>query len=88
MKSFKLVISSPDGDLFRDNAVKISVRGYEGDLAVMAGHIPFVTPVKPCTCTVELENGEIKTANLEGGILTVSPNEVILLSGTFKWNEQ
>ncbi|MBE7053352.1 MAG: F0F1 ATP synthase subunit epsilon [Ruminococcaceae bacterium] len=87
MKPFKLVISSPDGDLFRDNAVKISLRGYEGDLAVMAGHIPFVTPVKPCECVVEMENNILKKGNLKDGILTVSPTEVILLSGTFKWNE-
>lgn len=85
MKTFPLVISSPNGDLFRDNVISLNLRGTEGDLAVMAGHIPFVTSVKPCDCWVELGNGDIKKAHTEGGILTVSAESVTLLSGTFEW---
>lgn len=85
MKTFPLVISAPDGDLFRGEAVKISLRGAEGDLAVMAGHIPFITSVVPCDCTVELENGDVKNGSTDGGILTVSADSVTLLSGSFAW---
>ena len=85
MKTYKLVISSPEGDLFRDEAVKISVRGVEGDLAVMAGHIPFITTVKECDCSIELENGDIKTGHTDGGILNVAHDTVTLLSGSFEW---
>lgn len=85
MKSYKLVISSPDGDLFRGDATMLSVRGVEGDLAVMAGHIPFITAVKECDCKIELENGEIKTGHTDGGILNVSTDAVTLLSGSFEW---
>ena len=46
MNTFGLTISSPDGNIFQGEAVKLSVRGIEGDLAVMAGHIPFITAVK------------------------------------------
>ena len=81
-----MVISTPDGDLFRDKAVKISLRGTEGDFAIMAGHVPFITPVKPCNCSVELENGEIKTAHTDGGILTASAKEVTFITGSFSWN--
>ena len=42
MKTFKLQIAAPDGMRYDGDAVQISVRGIEGDLAVMAGHIPFV----------------------------------------------
>ena len=43
MKSFRLTISSPDGNCFDGDAVFLSLRGSEGDLAVMAGHIPFIS---------------------------------------------
>lgn len=86
MKSFLLKISSPDGDVFSDEAVKLSVRGTEGDLAVMAGHIPFVSYVKSCDCRIELEDGSEKIGHTEGGVLTVSKEKVILLSGSFTWN--
>ena len=86
MKAFLLKISSPEGDLFSGDVVKLSVRGTEGDLAIMAGHIPFVSYVKPCDCKIELENGEEKLGHISGGVLTVSKEQVILLSGSFSWN--
>ena len=85
MKTFPLIISSPSGELFRNQAVKISLRGVEGDLAVMAGHTPFITTVKPCDCTVFLEDGTTKIGNIENGILNVSREVVTLLSGSFAW---
>ncbi len=87
MKSFPLVISSPGGDVFRGNIVKISLRGIEGELAVMAGHIPFVTSVKPCDCSIEFEDETVKKGHTDGGILTVSKDSTTLISGTFLWSE-
>ncbi|MBE7015935.1 MAG: F0F1 ATP synthase subunit epsilon [Ruminococcaceae bacterium] len=85
MKTFKLVISTPDGDLFSGEAVKVSLRGTEGELAVLANHIPFITSVKPCTCRVEMENGEEKRVGVEGGLLSVGTDVVTLMSGSAKW---
>ena len=45
MKTFRLVVSSPDGNKFDGEAIKFDVRAAEGELAVMAGHIPFMTSV-------------------------------------------
>ena len=85
MNTFNLVISSPDGEIFSGEAVKIMLRGASGDLAVMAGHIPFVTSVKEGECRVTFSNEE-KTAKIGGGMLSVTKEKVTLLSGTFKWN--
>jgi F-type H+-transporting ATPase subunit epsilon len=85
MKTFKLTISSPVGDVFSDDITKISLRGTEGDFAIMAGHVPFVTTIKPGECKIELENGKEKTGTAESGILTVTKDGVTLLSGSFKW---
>ena len=85
MKSFLLKISSPDGDVFCGDALKLSVRGTEGDLAVMAGHIPFVTCIKPCDCTIQLADETEKIGEIQGGLLTVSKEKVILLCGSFAW---
>ena len=85
MKTFLLKISSPEGDLFHGEAVKLCVRASEGDLAVLADHIPFVSYVKPCDCRVELASGEERMGYVGSGILTVGKNEAILLSGDFVW---
>ena len=85
MNTFLLKIASPEGDVFSGNVACISLRGAEGDLAVMANHIPFVCPVMPCKCKVYLENGEEKIGNTEGGMLTVSKEKTVLLAGDFEW---
>ncbi len=85
MNTFKLTISSPEGDIFSGDITRVSMRGTEGDFAIMAGHIPFVTTIKPGECKIEFENGEEKIGTAESGILTVTKDGVTLLSGSFKW---
>ncbi|MBR2615411.1 MAG: F0F1 ATP synthase subunit epsilon [Clostridia bacterium] len=85
MRSFSLTVSSPDGHVFSGNALSLTVRGTEGELAVMAGHVPFVTYVKPCDCRIETEDGSERIGRIEGGVLTVSTDRVILLCGEFNW---
>lgn len=86
MNTFNLTISSPDGDIFKDEINMISLRGTEGDFAIMAGHIPFVTAVVECDCKLELSDNTEKTGHTKGGILSVSSIGVTFLSGSFKWN--
>lgn len=85
MNTFKLTVSSPDGNKFNGDADMLTVRGIEGDLAVMAGHIPFITTLKPCDCTIYLPDGTEKVGSVDGGLLTVSDKSVTLLSGSFNW---
>ena len=81
MNAFLLNVTSPDGTVFSDSAVKLSVRGVEGDLAVMAGHTPFITYLVPCTVKIELEDGKTLQGSVKSGLLTVSKEKVILLTG-------
>ncbi|MBE6551447.1 MAG: F0F1 ATP synthase subunit epsilon [Ruminococcaceae bacterium] len=85
MNTFRLTVSSPDGNIFDGEVVKLDVRGVEGDLAVMAGHIPFVTYLVKAPCTIFLPDGTKRIANSDGGLLTVGKNAATLLSGTFKF---
>ena len=88
MKAYPFLISSPDGDVFRDNVLKISLRGVDGDLAIMAGHVPFITSVVPCAVEILLENEKSRNGHTDGGLLTVTKETVTLISGTFTWDEQ
>lgn len=86
MNTFKLIISSPDGNTFEGDVTMLTVRGTEGELAIMSGHIPFVTSVVECDCNIALPDGTQKSGHTLGGVLTVSKTSVILLSGSFKFN--
>ncbi|MBQ3115162.1 MAG: hypothetical protein IJC06_03460 [Clostridia bacterium] len=85
MKTFDFVITTPDGNLFEGKIVKVSLRGTEGELAVMAHHTPFVTSVKPCTCRIETEDGNAKELDINSGILSVTLENVALISGNAQW---
>lgn len=80
MNEFKLRISTPDGDVYNGEAVFLSLRGSEGDLGILAGHIPFITIVKPGRCRVEAPNESASfSGRINGGILSVSKECVTLL---------
>ena len=84
MHEYLLIVSSPDGELFREEVTALFVRGVEGDLAILAGHTPFVTTVKPCDVRIVKADGEEVTGKTGGGILSVSSDKVIFLSGNFE----
>jgi len=84
MSSYLLTVATPDGNCFKGDVVFLSLRGTEGDLAIMAGHAPFVTAVLPCTLHLETEAGEDLYGKTEGGLLAVSPEGVSLLLGSYE----
>lgn len=88
MNTYKLTIATPDGIGFQGEVIGLFVRGAEGDLAVLAGHLPFVTSVQAGACRIHLPDDEEKAATVDGGLLTVSAEAVTLLSGSFAWDEE
>ena len=87
MKTFPLIISSPDGDLYRGDAGMLILRGSEGDLAVMAGHVPFVTAVVRGNCVVITDTEERKEGVIDSGLLTVDADKTTVLTSSLTWNE-
>ena len=86
MNTFRLVITTPEGLQFDGQAQSLSVRAVDGDLCVMAGHIPMVTALKKGECSVVDENGK-RYAECSAGLLSVQKKETRLLSTDFWWRE-
>ena len=87
MRTYKLTVSTPEGNIFEGDVRRLIVRGLEGDLAVMAGHIPFATVIKPGVYSVEHEDGTLRKGNIGGGILNVSSEGTTLLAGSIEWDK-
>ncbi len=85
MNTFHLIVSSPDGNLFEGDVVRLSVRGTEGELAIMAGHVPFVTSLADAPVVIYFADDTKKTATAKGGLLTVGKELVTLISGSFQF---
>ena len=84
MKTFPLKVSTPDGLKFDGEAERIVVRGALGDLAILAGHIPMMTTIRPGTCRVVDAEGNTHTGKTGGGILTVGKGNAIALLGDWE----
>ncbi len=83
--SFPLIISSPDGDLYRGDAEELILRGTEGELAVLTGHVPFVTAVKKGHCVVVDSRGR-REGLIEAGLLTVDRKKTTVLTSAVYWD--
>ncbi|MBR2824575.1 MAG: F0F1 ATP synthase subunit epsilon [Clostridia bacterium] len=84
--TFSLIISSPDGDLYRGDAEKLILRGSEGELAVLAGHVPFVTAVKKGRFVVVDGQSNRREGLIEAGLLTVDQQRTTVLTSAVHWN--
>ena len=87
MSAFHLKIATPDGNVFDDPVSQLILRGSEGDLAILTGHIPFATGVQPGSVKLTLEDGSELLGHTEGVLLTVGSEHTTLLSSSFRWEE-
>ena len=87
MNTFKLIVSTPDGDMFNGEAYMLSLRGTEGSLGILAGHIPFVTVLKPADCHFILPDNTRRDFTCGTGLLLVEKERVTVLSSEIKMAE-
>ncbi len=76
---FQLTIVSPTGTVFEGLATAVNVPGVEGEMVVLAAHMPLVTALEEGEVRVRTAHGEISIA-VSGGFLRVDENGVRILS--------
>ena len=85
MSSFHLQIVTPDGAFFDGPAQRVRVRTIGGDVAILAGHIPYVTALGIGEAAVTTEDGTVRKAAANGGMLSVTSEMVRVVATTFEW---
>lgn len=88
MRTFPLVIVTPDGEKYRGDAVSILVRTGSGDIEILAGHTPCLCSVATGRTRVRFSESEERIASASGGFLTVKGGEVELVATTFEWADE
>ena len=79
MKSYKLIVSTPNGNAFEGEINELSVRGSEGSLAVRAGHVPFITAIKAGEIKIYDSSDDETLYEISDGILTVARDKTTIL---------
>jgi F-type H+-transporting ATPase subunit epsilon len=83
MKSFKVVITTPDAKAWEGDAVSATIPGLAGYLGIWANHAPLVAAVAPGVVTLRLDDaGNEKTMAVGLGFVEVSDNVVNLMTDT------
>jgi len=77
-----LEIVSIEAELFSGEVSRIFVTGDLGELGIIAGHTPLLTPIKPGHVRILLSEQKEEIFYLSGGILEVQPDWVTILADT------
>lgn len=79
MKTFPLEIISQEKVVLKDDAVEaVSVTTIDGDISILADHMPYISVLAPSEIVIK-KNGEEHLFAGTGGILEVTPERVSIL---------
>jgi len=77
-----LDVVSAETSLFSGRVSHLSVSGQEGELGIMPGHTPLLTPIKPGMVHLVKQGGSEEVIYISGGFLEVQPGGVTVLADT------
>ncbi|MHC1720249.1 MAG: F0F1 ATP synthase subunit epsilon [Clostridiaceae bacterium] len=86
--TFKLIILTPEREFYAGEAKELVVASTEGNLGILANHMPLVTTLKPSASEIVDKDGNKKKAFISTGILEVKENSVTVLSDACEWPEE
>lgn len=84
-KKIQIEITCPDRDFYSGEADMLIVRTLDGDMAVMADHEPYVSPIAIGPFKV-INDSEKKIGAMAGGFLHVGDNKVSVISNSVEWD--
>lgn len=87
MSTFLLEIVTPEHVVFSQEVNSLSVRGIEGELGILPGHIPFVTPLQVAPIVIKT-GGTTHTIAVHGGFVEVRSEKVIILAESAEMPEE
>jgi F-type H+-transporting ATPase subunit epsilon len=75
----QLTISKIDKILFSGEADSVTVPGSDGEMTILAHHMPLITTLGPGTVTVKTKDAKPELFPVASGFLEVGKEEVVIL---------
>jgi F-type H+-transporting ATPase subunit epsilon len=85
-KNIKLSILTPEKVFFKGEVSQIITETPEGEMGIMAGHMPSIAVVSDSLLKIE-ENGVWRNAALGQGVMDVSSSGIEFFTDTAEWDE-
>lgn len=86
MSTYLLEIVTPERLVYSEQVNSISVRGSEGDLGILPGHLPLVTPLKIAPIHIKI-GGQTEVIAVNGGFIEVRKDKVVVLAESAERSE-
>lgn len=80
--TLRLDIVSAEQEIFSGEANIVFATGEMGELGIVPGHTPLITPLKPGNVRAVLPNQEEEIFYVSGGLLEIQPYIVTILADT------
>ncbi|MGF7049063.1 F-type H+-transporting ATPase subunit epsilon [Paenibacillus sp. DS2015] len=88
MSTILLEIVTPDHIAYSGQVEGLVVRGVEGALGILPGHIPFVTPLQVAPIIVQLGKEQHLSIAISGGFVEVRKDKVVVLAESAELSEE
>lgn len=75
----RLTVTRVDGPIFDGDVVAVSVPGIQGDMQILAGHEPLISPLRKGTLTIHKPDGAQESHMIASGTLEISDNHATVL---------
>lgn len=87
MSQFLLEIITPERKFFEGEVDRIIARSISGDVAILANHIPLVTPLEISILKIKSGNEELKAA-ISSGYMEVSKEKTTIIVDAAEWPDE
>ena len=79
MDKLKLEILTPNGEIFNDEVVSVTLPGEEGEFGVLAEHSSLTTLLEAGVIDIEKEDKSVESILINRGVVQVDEAKVIVL---------
>lgn len=76
----RIEIITPDRSLFKGEAKSVTVPGVDGSMGFLDHHAPLITVLKAGDVVVKMLDGKIGSFPVNGGVVEVNNNVVMVLA--------
>jgi len=85
--SFTLIIATPEREVYRDTIDSVSLPTVDGEITVLAHHIPLSTILKAGELIIR-QGSESRPYAVSGGFVEVQPHQLVVLADTAEHLEE
>jgi len=79
MDTFKLEIQTPNGEIYNDDVISVTLPGEEGEFGVLANHASLSTLLEAGVIDIENKDKSIESILINWGVVNIDEEKVIVL---------